>query len=196
VTEDRGPVELRSAAIADVSYPDRTISLVAVPYNETAIVEYPPNSGKLVEESVDPGAFGAVHNRARRFLVNLEHDEARIVGNVRDLRSTDAGLMANVKIRRTAEGDQALDDAADGMLGASIGMAVSPAGQVWETRTRRRIAKAFLDHIALTFTPAYLGAEILEVRAEPTVHLLEQTSATPNLDRILAERRGALYIPR
>ena len=41
---DHGPVELRSAAIADVSYPDRTIDLVAMPYNETAIVEYPPNS--------------------------------------------------------------------------------------------------------------------------------------------------------
>jgi len=191
---DHGPIELRSAAIANVSYPDRTIDLVAVPYEEWAVVEYPPNSGRLIEELVDRQAFGMVQNRARRFLVNMEHDETRVVGNVRELRS-DSGLLAKVKIRRTQEGDQALDDAADGMLGASVGMAVSQSGQTWETRSRRRITKAFLDHIALTFTPAYAGAEVLEVRAAPTVVAIEPISATPNLDRILAERRGALYIP-
>jgi HK97 family phage prohead protease len=166
---------------------------VAVPYDEWAIVEY---QGRLIEESIDPAAFGMVQNRARRFLVNLEHDESRIVGNVRELRS-DKGLVAKVKIRRTPEGDQALDDAADGMLGASIGMAVSQAGQTWETRSKRRITKAFLDHIALTFTPAYVGAEVLEVRTSPTVVAIEQVSLTPNLDRILAERRAksGLYVP-
>jgi len=188
---DHGPIELRSAAIANVAYPDRTIDLVAVPYDEWTVVDY---QGRLIEESVDPTAFGMVQNRARRFLVNMEHDADRVVGNVRDLRSA-KGLLATIKIRRTPEGDQALDDAADGMLGASIGMAVGTTGQTWETRSRRRITKAFLDHIALTFTPAYAGAEVLEVRTEPTVQHTEPVSATPNLDRILAERRGALYIP-
>ncbi len=189
---DHGPVEIRTAAIADVSYPERTINLVAVPYNEWAVVEYPPNSGRLVEESVDPGAFGAVANRARRFVVNMEHDPERIIGNVRELRSDPTrGLLSVIKIRRTPEGDQALDDAADGMLGASVGMAVSQAGQVWETRNRRRIAKAYLDHVALTFTPAYVGAEVLEVRQAPIV-VTAPTSVTPNLDRILAERRVRL----
>lgn len=189
---DHGPVEIRTAAIADVSYPERTINLVAVPYNEWAVVEYPPNSGRLVEESVDPGAFGAVANRARRFVVNMEHDPERIIGNVRELRSDPTrGLLSVIKIRRTPEGDQALDDAADGMLGASVGMAVSQAGQVWETRNRRRIAKAYLDHVALTFTPAYVGAEVLEVRQAPIV-VTAPTSLTPNLDRILAERRVRL----
>lgn len=192
---DHGPVEIRSAAIADVSYPERSISLIAVPYDETAIVEY---QGRLIEESVAPGAFGAVANRARRFTVNLEHDPDRLVGNVRDLRSEPKGLLAKIKIRRSPEGDQALDDAADGMLGASVGMAVGQAGQTWETRSKRRITKAFLDHIALTWTPAYTGAEVLEVRAAPIVVTTQQVSLTPNLDRVLAERRArslGLHLP-
>ncbi len=185
---DHGPVELRSAAIANVSYPERMIDLVAVPYDEWAVVEY---EGRLIEEMVDPAAFGMVQNRARRFLVNMEHDPARIVGNVRELRSEPKqGLLTQIKVRRTPEGDQALDDAADGMLGASIGMAVSSSGQQWETRSKRRITKAFLDHIALTFTPAYVGAEVLEVRAAPNVTTTADVSATPNLDRIMAERRA------
>ena len=193
LTLDHGPVELRSASVMNVAYPDRTIDLVAVPYNEWAVVEYPPNSGCLIEESVDPVAFGMVQNRARRFLVNMEHDEAthRRLQCAGECAATPSGLLAKVKIRRTPEGDQALDDAADGMLGASIGMAVSGAGQQWgDEISPPHHCKAFLDHIALTFTPAYLGAEVLEVRTEPTVQRLEMVSATPNLDRILAERRG------
>ena len=48
---------------------------------------FPPTGegGRLIEESVDPAAFGMVQNRARRFLVNMEHDEARIIGNVRNV---------------------------------------------------------------------------------------------------------------
>lgn len=196
-TNDHGPVEIRAATVMNVAYPDRTIDLVAVPYNEWAVVEYPPNSGRLIEESVEPAAFGMVANRARRFVVNMEHDPDRIIGNVRELRSDAKGLLAKLKIRRSVEGDQALDDAADGMLGASVGMAVSQAGQVWETRSKRRIAKAFLDHIALTWTPAYLGAEVLEVRGAPTVVTTEAVIGTPNLDRILADRRAksGLYLP-
>ena len=182
--DEHGPVELRSAAITDVGYPDRTIDLIAIPYDEWTAVEY---KGRFVEESVAPGAFGAVVNRARKFLVNLEHDHERWLGNVVEVRTTDpAGLRAKIRIRRTPEGDQALNDAADGMLGASVGMAVSPDHQRWETSTRRRIMKAFLDHIALTASPAYAGAGVLEVRHSPLVTPLPE-SATPNLDRILAE---------
>jgi hypothetical protein len=92
-----------------------------------------------------------------------------------------------VKIRRSAEGNQALDDAADGLLGASVGMAVSPTDQTLD-KGRRRIRKAFLDHVALTATPAYVGAAVLEVRTAPL-----GVSLTPNLDAILAERAEMRY---
>lgn len=193
MNEPHGPVELRAAAITDVGYPDRTIELIAVPYDEWTPVEY---NGRVVEESIAPGAFGAVTNRARKFTVNLEHDPDRWIGTVLEMRTADPkGLRTRLKIRRSPEGDQTLDDAADGLLGASVGMAVSPDHQRWEGTSRRRILKAFLDHVALTATPAYVGAEVLEVRTGPVV-IQMPTSTTPNLDRILAERRLIDYHPQ
>lgn len=186
---EHGPVELRTAPLEAVAYPDRTIDLIAVPYDQWTLVEC---RGRVVEESVAPGAFGAVKQRQRKFLVNLEHNPERWVGTVVDLRTDDpAGLRARLRVRRGTEGDQALNDAADGLLGASIGMAVGPDGQTWE-RNRRRIHKAFLDHIALTAQPAYVGAEIVDVRSHPSVQRTA-SSATPNLDKILAERRTEAY---
>lgn len=180
---EHGPVELRTATVEAVSYPDRTVDLLVVPYDEMTLVEY---RGRLVEESIAPGAFGAIKNRARKFLVNMEHDEARWVGTVLDLDgANERGLRATVKIRRNAEGDQALDDCADGLLGASIGMAVAPADQTVDG-DRRRIRKAYLDHVALTATPAYAGAEVLEVRTAPVVTGVLLPDATPNIDRALA----------
>jgi HK97 family phage prohead protease len=195
MTTERGPIEIRSATVTAVDYPERTLSMCVAPYDEWGEVEY---KGRIIEESIAPGAFGAVRNRARKFVVNMEHDPARWVGTVLDLVPDDpTGLQAKVKIRRSAEGDQALNDAADELLGASIGMAVAPQHETFDG-DRRRIGKAFLDHIALTATPAYLGARVLEVRSStascnaPTV-VPPNTSATPNLDRILAERREAEY---
>jgi len=188
---EHGPVEIRAATVEAVSYPERSVDLLVVPYDEWTPVEY---RGRIISESVAPGAFGAIRNRARKFLVNMEHDAARWVGTVVDLDGVNLrGLRATVKIRRNAEGDQALDDCADGLLGASIGMAVDPADQTVDG-TRRRIHKAFLDHVALTATPAYAGAEVLEVRhTPPFVTAAVVAGATPNLDRVLAEMAARGY---
>jgi len=192
MSEDRGPIEIRTATIEAVGYPERTIDLVVVPYDEWTEVEY---RGRIIEESFAPGAFGAIRNRARKFLVNMEHDVARWVGTVLDLDPVNnRGLHATVKVRRSPEGDQALDDAADGLLGVSIGFAALPSDMTWTTDTRRRIRKAYLDHIALTATPAYLGAEVVEVRNAPTV-TPPSTSETPLLDRALALMMERGYVP-
>jgi HK97 family phage prohead protease len=185
---ERGPVEIRTAVLDAVAYPDRTIDLIAVPYDQWTVVEY---RGGLIEESVAPGAFGAVAARGRKFTVNMEHNPDRWVGQVIGFPDDPGGLRAHIKVRRGLDGDQALDDAADGMLGASIGMAVGADGQTVRDN-RRRITKAFLDHIALTARPAYAGAEILDVRSHPSVSRAP-SSATPNLDKILAERRAETY---
>ena len=184
---DHGPVEIRAAAVAAVDYPERTLSLIVAPYDEWTAVEH---RGRIVEESIAPGAFGAIRNRARKFLVNMEHDSQRWIGSVLDLDPDDPiGLRATVKVRRSPEGDQALNDAADDLLGASIGMAVAPTGERIDG-DRRRIQTAYLDHIALTASPAYVGAKVLEVR---TAVNLAPASSTPNLDRILADRQAMSY---
>lgn len=184
---DRPPIEIRTAPVTGVDYPARTIELVAAPYDQWATVEYPKGSGRTIEESFAPGAFGNVHVRAqhRRMTVNLEHDRDQWVGRVLALDTRNSeGLRAELLIRRGPMFDQVLDDAADGMYAASVGFGVAPADQRWDGRERRRITKAFLDHIALTVTPAYSGTDVLAVRSAPEVN----TSATPNLDRLLAER--------
>ena len=187
---ERGPVEIRSATVAAVDYPERLLSLVVAPYDEWAVVE---RAGRLIEESIAPGAFGAIRNRARKFTVNMEHDRDRWIGSVVDLDTDDpTGLLATVRVRRTPDGDQALNDAADELLGASIGMAVGPKGERYEAG-RRRISKAYLDHIALTNVPAYAGARVLSVRHQAPSPAPGSSTPTPNLDQILAERRMAGY---
>lgn len=190
----KAAIEIRSAQVTDVRFPDRIIDLIAVPYDEWTVADY---KGRLIEESFAPGTFGQVQNRAHRFLVNLEHDLTRVVGRVQALHpDRPEGLRSELRIRRGAEGDQVLDDAADGMLCGSVGFGALPENQQWEGRSRRRILKAFLDHIALTFTPAYLGAAVVDVRsALPTVVAADPQGRlpTPNLDRVLAERLAARY---
>jgi HK97 family phage prohead protease len=196
---DLAPIETRTAAVTDVRYPERIIELIAVPYNEWAVVDY---KGRLIEETFNPGAFGNIQNRANRFLFNLEHDTNRVVGRVQALHpDRPEGLVAEIRVRRGAEGDQVLDDADDGMIGASVGFGVQPEHQRWETRSRRRIMKAFLDHIAGTFTPAYVGAQTLAVRSgTPSVEPVAEgtprpvpVGGTPNLDGIYLARLVAQY---
>jgi HK97 family phage prohead protease len=186
---DKAPIELRTVPVREVDYPARIIDLLAVPWDEWTAVEY---GGRMIEECFEAGAFGAVEKRVgrARFQVNMDHDPARWVGRVVALHPADsAGLRADLQIRRTPEGDQVLVDAADGMLAGSVGFGVLPTDQRWETRDRRRITKAYLDHIALTPTPAYQGSEVIAVRSVGS-------SATPNLDRVLAERAARAYRSR
>ena len=191
---ERDPLEIRTATLEEVNYPARTIEVLAVPYDSWAPVEV---AGRMIEESFAPGSFGAVdrRNAHRPMPVNLEHSRENWVGRVEALYPDDrAGLRAELKIRRGAQFDQVLDDAADGMYAASVGFRSNSTEQNWDTRrTRRRIVKAFLDHIALTTTPAFAGADVLAVRslAAPAVNL----STTPNLDRVLAERTRSSYDP-
>jgi hypothetical protein len=66
---------------------------------------------------------------------------------------------------------------------------VMPAGQTWETRDRRRLTRCWLSHVGLVPDPAYESANVLAVRTATT-------SATPNLDRILAQRRSPPILDR
>jgi phage head maturation protease len=75
--------------------------------------------------------------------------------------------------------------AADDCLDASAGFRVLPGGETWEGRSRRRIVKAWLDHIALTPDPAYTDARVLAVR----------NGATPRIDAICEWQRENRLAP-
>lgn len=195
---ERQPVEFRAASVAAVDFEKRLITVVAAPYDETAIVRY---RSELMEESFDRGAFDSLKStRPGRVKANLEHDRTSMVGKVmRWDPDSNEGNVAEVRISRTPRGDETLALADDDVLGASLEFA--PRRQHIERRSggypRRRIQDAFVDWLAFTGEPAYTGAKVLSVRsAEEVVNAADLPPLhTPLLDEwtaYLASRRAGV----
>jgi HK97 family phage prohead protease len=151
---------------------------VVIPYDTEAVVPY---DGRMVRESVAPGAFDGIERRANRIRVNRDHRLERTVGRVASFHpSRTEGLVARVRIARTELGDETLALADDDCLDASAGFLPMPGGEQWsEMRRRVRITKAWLGHIAMTPDPAYEDARVLAVRSQAP-----GASSTPNLDLV------------
>lgn len=181
----RSPVEFRSTGDLDVDWVERMITLTAMPYDEDAAVVV---HGRAVVESCAPGAFDGVERRANRVKVNRDHDYQRTIGRAIGLHPSRAeGLVAELRIAKTALGDETLALADDHSLEASVGFSVMPGGERWlEGRARRRLERVFLDHIAMVPEGAY-NAQVIDVRALAFAPV--ERVATPGLDEILAWRR-------
>lgn len=179
----RAPVEFRSTNEYEVHWPERTIELVAMPYNVDAFAMV---HGRSVIESCAPGAFDGVERRAHRVKVNRDHDYLRTVGRAIELHpSRTEGLVSVLKIAKTPLGDETLALADDRSLEASVGFAVMSGGERWlENRSRRRIERAFLDHISMVPEGAYPGTEPLAVRDRAREDEPRIAVATPNLDQV------------
>jgi HK97 family phage prohead protease len=176
-----------SGPITEVRFPDRMITLVAMPYNEETA-----RAGGRFLESFAPGSFAGLEHRNGRIRVNREHVIGAPVGRV-DVWHSDReeALIGELRVSRTPLGDETLELAADGILDASVGFLPMEGGEEWtENRTRRRVTKAWLHHLGLTADGAYEGARVLEVRraTEPPVPDAQQppVSATPNRDALVA----------
>lgn len=159
----RFPIECRSTAVTetvDVDKVGRTIRLIAVPYEAPTQVVF---RGQMWSEVFSRGAFDDIGGRNVR--VNRGHDRGRTVGRVVAFDTTDhRGLVADLRIARTALGDETLALAAEDCLSASIGFSVPAGGEQLDYRSRaRRVNRAILDHVALVEDPAYTGAAILGV---------------------------------
>jgi len=144
------------------------------------------------------GAYDGIERRANRIKVNRDHRDDRICGRALALfPSRDEGLVGRLKIAKTALGDETLELAADSCLDASAGFRPMPGGIRWETRSRCRLTKCFLGHVALVGEGAYVGAKVLAVReaardgAPAPRPNLEQVKAWRLQDQ-LAERYGSL----
>ena len=182
----RSPIEYRSTGDLSVNWTERMITLVAMPYDQDAAVVV---HGRAVVESCAPGAYDGVERRANRVKVNRDHDFQRTVGRAVALHpSRTEGLVTELRIAKTPLGDETLGLADDHSLEASVGFAVLPGGERWlEGRSRRRLERLFLDHIAMVPEGAY-DAQVLDVRALQLVPA--ERVATPNLDEVLAWMRS------
>lgn len=176
------PVELRNAVVAAVDFAERVIELIAIPYDEEAVVEH---RGQVLVESIAPGAFDGIETRNDHVTVNRDHDYGRTVGKAVAYQTNDPrGLIARLRISDTPLGDESLRLSADGVLKASIGMMVRRSDQVIRDG-KRRIKRAFIDHIALLPNAAYRGADVLAVRQEQPAPDTGPLPNTPNLDSVL-----------
>lgn len=182
-----GELRFRTAEQVGVDYPNRIIELVVMPYEQEALVSH---QGRMVREVFSRGAFDGISRRANRIRVNRDHDLKRTVGRALAFHpSRQDGLVAELKIARTELGDETLALAEEGILDASAGYLPMADGEVWETRNRVRITRAWLGHIAMTPDPAYESARVLSVRhaaAEAAPEASTPGSDTPNLDQVRA----------
>jgi phage head maturation protease len=186
-------VETRSAQVADVSYPNRTVTVIVAPYETPSEVR---RHGRSWTEIVTRGAFQGVQRRAGSIRANRDHDWARLAGKVTDLYpDRDEGLVADVRMFKTQIGEETLELCAEDGLSASMGFEVmrengrpKPDAEVWDrNRTVRRLNSVHLDHVAFVPDPAATGARVLDVRhADQPDELL--VVATPNLDRLRDEQ--------
>jgi phage head maturation protease len=187
MTDRRPPVEFRAARVDDVDFSERIITVIAVPYEQPATVEY---RGQVWQELFERGAFAGIDSKQTRIPVNREHNRELYVGLAQsfDPEYRD-GLLTSLKIFETDRGDETLKIAADDGLSSSIGFAVRGSDQVLDRATMtRRIKRAFIvDHISLVAQPAYAGARVLSVRSDIAPDVALPPMETPALDGLLAD---------
>lgn len=167
--------------------PSRTISGIALPYGETAVVA----DGTAVR--FQPGALPVDGKAPKLFMY---HDSTQPIGLVTAREDTDAGMLFTAKISTTAAGDEALQLAKDGVLD-SVSVGVNPTAFTYADDGTMIVTAADWIELSMVPVPAFAGAQIQEVRAsaqdpvlpsaqepdetEPTEQPVEETEveATP-----------------
>lgn len=181
-------VEHRSSTLQDVNKKKGFIDLLAVPWEQEAEVVW---RGDVWSESFDRHAFDGIGEHAGRIQVNREHVKGDTVGKVVRLDpSHPDGLFTRVKIYPTQRGEETLILADEGGAFPSVGFRVHKFSDMKvDKRARtRRILKSYLDHLALVEDPAYVGAEVLAVRAGPSLAVADRPlPKTPALDEVLSD---------
>ena len=177
-------IETRSSnvAIDGVSFPERTITLIAVPYEQPATVLF---NHDMWNEVFSRSAFDGLDKwlsspRARSIPVtaslvipNPNHDNGQLIGRIVEARSGtvdgEEGLITKVHVAKTAIGNDTLELADQRSVSPSVGFQIKDPNRDQRldryTKTRR-IDRAFLHHLSFVAEPAYSGARVLSVRSE------------------------------
>jgi phage head maturation protease len=187
-----GPIEFRDAKLDDVNYAKRIITVIAVPYRSSGLIEY---RGSIWHEIFERNAFAGAEGSPHRVRVNRGHDRNRTVGKVLSFPQgvSDEGLVAECRIAKTPLGDETLALADEECLSASVGYGVVDDGQKLDKLHKTRlITKAFLDHLAFVESPTYADARVISVHHSTLEPEALQPLVTPNLDSAISEMRAIL----
>jgi HK97 family phage prohead protease len=135
--------------------PTRTITGIAVPYGETAIV----SDGTAVR--FEQGALPVDGKAPKLFMY---HNADMPVGLVSAREDTPAGMLFQARISNTAAGDEALTLALDGVLD-SVSVGVNPTKFRYDDEGTMVVEAADWLELSLVPIPAFAGAEIEKVYA-------------------------------
>lgn len=178
------------AILDDVNFKDRIIDVIAVPWDEDAEIVW---RGEVWKEIFERQALNEAAQQRARVPVNRQHNRSDTVGRIVsiDPKADKRGALTSVKVARTPRGDETLQLASEGMLGASVGYFVRKPSDVLVLRRSmtRRVQRAFLDHLSMVEDPAYKGAETVAVHDVWTPHPAagERSLRTPALDEFLVD---------
>ena len=163
------PSQITVDAAAAEGLPSRSISGVAVTYDETAVV----NDGTKVRF-----LQGSLPVTGRDPKLYMQHDANQIVGKVVERVDTPQGMMFTAKISATRLGDEALTLANDGVIDA-VSVGVTPTKFSYDEQGVMIVEAATWSELSLVSEGAFSGAIITEVAAsapdEPAVEGIHET---------------------
>jgi len=149
------PTQITVDAAAAEGLPSRSISGVAVTYDETATVldgtQVRFLQGSLPVTGRDPKLY-------------MQHDANQIVGKVVERVDTPQGMMFTAKISATRLGDEALTLANDGVIDA-VSVGVTPTKFSYDEQGVMIVESASWSELSLVSEGAFSGAVITEVAA-------------------------------
>jgi HK97 family phage prohead protease len=183
------PSQITVDAAAAEGLPSRSISGVAVTYDETATISDGTKvrflQGSLPVTGRDPKLY-------------MQHDANQIVGKVTERVDTPQGMMFTAKISATRLGDEALTLANDGVIDA-VSVGVTPTKFSYDEEGVMIVEAANWSELSLVSEGAFSGAIIERVAAsapdepvetpaesihqtEPAVELISEQDTTKETD--------------
>jgi HK97 family phage prohead protease len=153
-------MDLLNMELRDVRPVERVVIGMVSPYDETSYLTPDPNG-----ERIRRGAFAkSIAQRQTKIPLLRNHDRASRMGVSRSFAETPEGLLGEFVVNEGGAGDQLLEDARNGYLGA-MSAGFMPLGQLARGSDGvREVAEAKLVEVSLVALPAYEGSGMLSVR--------------------------------
>jgi HK97 family phage prohead protease len=159
------PSQITVDAAAAEGLPSRSISGVAVTYDETATV----NDGTKVRF-----LQGSLPVTGRDPKLFMQHDSNQIVGKVVERVDTAEGMLFTAKISATRLGDEALTLANDGVIDA-VSVGVTPTKFSYDEEGVMIVESANWSELSLVSEGAFAGAVITDVAASAPNETIHET---------------------
>ena len=170
-------ITVDAAAVGEL--PRRSISGIAVTYDETAVV----NDGTKVR--ILQGAL-PVDGRAPKLYG--QHDSGQIIGILTERVDTPEGMMFTAKISATRLGDEYLTLANDGVID-SVSVGINPTKFSYDEEGVMIVEAAQWTELSMVSQGAFSGAVITEVAASiPQIESpIELNEVIPTQEKIMIE---------